>query len=243
MRALLILALCILTALPAAAQDYKTILDLPEGWTLVNLSASEQVEIQQDLLIANLQYEAENTDPKALQNEINTVMKKAVDKALKVKGVKTATQGYNVYQYDVNRGKKNLPREIIWKGNQGLMIKSKDANALLDLTGELQKMGLSMNGLSYTVSPELLEETRNSLLEDALAKLKTKAERTAKALGKSKTELLQINVDHGGGYHAPVMRAMAMDSSMAKAEMAPPVAAPGETMVTLNVSAQAALKK
>ena len=100
-----------------------------------------------------------------------------------------------------------------------------------------------MNGLQYTVSPELLEETRDNLLEAALTKLRKKAERTAKALGKSKAELKKVNVDNGGNYYPQprFARGMAMMSAD-KDEMAAPVAAPGESQVTLNVSAQALLR-
>lgn len=233
--------LAVTLSLPARAQDYKTLLDIPEGATLVNLSANERVEIEQDLLTAHFQYQAENPDAADLQDSINKVMTKALAEAEKVQSVKASTQGYYVHQYDRSHGE-GARRDMVWRGHQGLQIKGKKADELLALSGELQKMGLAMNGLNYSVSPELLEETRENLLEDAIAKLKTKAERTAKALGKNNVELLQINVDMGGDYHPQMARTMAMDVGMAKMEMSAPVAAPGETQVTLNVSAQALIK-
>ena len=54
MRFLAIAAFLLFTALPAAAQDYQTVLDIPEGATLVSLSATERVEVDQDLLVADL---------------------------------------------------------------------------------------------------------------------------------------------------------------------------------------------
>ncbi len=244
MRNLLAVAflLFVITAMPAKAQDYKTILDLPEGAALVSLSASERVEIEQDLLVANLQYETEDKNPRALQDKINKKMKEALDTAKKVASVKVSTQQYYVYEYDRNQGKKGLPVDKVWRGQQGLMVKGKTADELLDLVGKLQEMGLTAQGLNYQVSPELLEETRESLLEAALVKLKAKADRTAKALGKGGAELKMINVDMGGYYPQPVMmRAEAMNMA-ADMKMAAPVAAPGESEVTLSVSAQALLK-
>ena len=223
------------------AQDYKTLLDIPEGATLVNLSANERVEIEQDLLTADFQYQEEDADAAQVQDTINKAMSKALAEAEKVSSVKASTQSYYVHQYDRSRGD-GARRDMIWRGQQGLQIKGKKADELLELSGELQKMGLAMNGLSYSVSPDLLEETREALLEDAIEKLTAKAERTAKALGKSSVEILQINVDTGGEFHPPMMRAMAMDAGMAKMEMAAPVAAPGESQVMLNVSAQVLIK-
>ncbi|MCB9996574.1 MAG: SIMPL domain-containing protein [Rhodospirillales bacterium] len=232
----------------AQAQDYQTILNIPAGQTLVNLSATERAEVEQDLLIATLRFEAENEDPKALQNRINEVMTKAVDTAKKYKGVKVTTQQYYVHPYDYdpdprpyNKGER--PKlERTWRGNQGIQIKGTAADEVLELTGTLQDMGLTMNGLNYTLSPELMEQTHESLLEAALQKLTAKADRAAKALGKSSSDLREVNVDMGGGFPQPqpMMRGMAMSAEMAP--MAAPVASPGESTITLTVSARAMLK-
>lgn len=235
-----LLAFCAL-ATPAYAQDLPTLLDIPAGQSLVNLSATERVEVDQDLLIASLQYEADNKDSAALQNEINTKMAKAVETAKKVASVKITTGGYYVYQYDPDPNTERNDME--WRGSQSLQIKGKKADDLLKLVGELQALGLSMQGLNYTVSPELMEETHNSLLEAALTKLKTKAERTAKALGKTSADLLNVNVDSGGQMYAQPMMAARMDMAAGAMEkMASPVAEPGQTDVTLTVNATALLK-
>ncbi|MCK6418669.1 MAG: SIMPL domain-containing protein [Alphaproteobacteria bacterium] len=239
MRILIVLLTCLLT-LPAYAQDYQTVLDIPAGHTLVNLSATERQSVSQDLLIAHLRYETINEDATTLQNDVNQKMTAALEKAKSYKDVKASTQSYTVYAQEENTGRPGETRRI-WAGQQGLELKSTKADSLLKLTGELQAMGLAMSDLSYTVSPETLEETQSAMLEAALQKLQGKADRTAKALGKSKSELLQVNVDSGGFYPMPVMM-----RSMAKMEMASDLAAPvaqaGESDITLTVNAQALLK-
>lgn len=225
----------------ASAQDYNTLLDIPEGATLISLSATERVEVEQDMLVATLTIKAEDADPRAVQDTINKKMKEAVDMAKKVDSVKASTQQYYVHEYDRSKGQ-NARRDMVWRGQQSLQIKGTKADDFLELAGDLQELGLTMNGLNYTLSPEKLEETRNNLLEAALQKLIVKADRTAKALGKSSSEMLQVNIDMGGGYHPPVMRTMAMSDGMARAEMAAPVAAPGESQISLTVSAQALLE-
>ncbi len=237
MRILIVVASLMLLTAPSWAQDYKTLLDIPEGQTLVDLSATERVEVQQDLLTATLRYESENIDPRILQNEINKHMKTALEMAQSVETVLASTQGYNVYQYDPHRHKKSLPSKKIWRGSHSIQIKSKNADDLLALVGRIQKTGLTMNGLNYSVSPDLIEETRNKLLEVALKKLQVKAQRTAKALGKTKSALLHVSIDNGG-YRPIPMRGRAM----AMADMAAPVAAPGQSDITLTVNAKALLK-
>lgn len=252
MRKTILTSLALLTlgsTAPALAQNGpKSALDLPPGQALVNLSATERVEVQQDLLVATLQYERENKNPRALQDEINTVMKKAVERAKADKDIKVSTQQYYVYMYEPpvlhpETGQPRKKSEKIWRGSQGISLESKSADALLELTGELQDMGLTMQGLTYTISPELLETTHDSLLENALAKLKAKAERAGRALGKSQADLIEVNVDTGGFYPQPMpmMREMAMDASSQKA-MAAPVAEPGRSDISMTVSARALLK-
>lgn len=240
MRILIVVVLLILLPIYSWAQDYKTILDIPEGETLVDLSATEQIEVQQDLLTATLRYESENPSARTLQNEINSHMKEALEIAQKFETVQASTQGYNVYQYDPHRHKKSLPSKKIWRGSQGLRLKSKNSDDLLELVGRIQGTGLTMNGLNYSISPELLEETRNNLLEAALKKLQIKAQRIAKALDKTKSALLHVTVDSGGYSPMPMRgRAMAMSDM---AEMSAPVAAPGQSNVNLTVSAKALIK-
>lgn len=227
---------------PAFAQDSDSL--VKDGQTILHISATERTEVQQDLLMATLRYEAENKDAKKLQNDINSTMKKALDKAKAVKEVKTSTGQYYVHRYVPPHNRKEPPRpdDYKWRGNQSLQLESTSADALLALAGDLQDMGLMMNGLSYTISPDRMEDVKDSLMEAALRKLKTRAERAAKALGRTQTELIEVNID-SGGFHPrpmPMMRNMAMS---AQAEsMAAPVAAPSDTDITLTVNAKALLK-
>lgn len=233
-------------AAPSSAQDYQTVLDIPAGQTLVNLSATERVEVEQDLLVASLQFESQDKDPRALQDRINELMTKAVAKAKSYPGVKVSTQQYYVYphEYDPNprpdRPNGQLTRT--WRGQQGLQLESKQADDLLKLTGELQEMGLTMTNLNYTLSSDLMEATQESLLESALQKLTAKAQRAAKALGKAQADLLEVNVDVSDYYPGPVMQTMAMGAEMAMDRMATPVAEPGDSEITMTVSARAMLK-
>lgn len=238
-----IFTFALLLCMPTFAADYKSILDLPDGATLVNFSATERQVVAQDLLIATMRFEHESEKPRDVQNEINKTMQKALDRAKAYKTIKVATLQYNVYQYDANQGKKNLAPKLVWKGEQGLHIKGKVQDDVLKFVGELQDLGLSMNNLSYEVSPELLEETRDQMLETALEKLTRKADRTAKAIGKTSAEMKEINIDTGGGYRPqPVYakRSMMMDASAES--MSAPVASAGESDITLTVNAQALLK-
>ena len=238
--------LALTLALPALAQTAQPLaVSLPDGQTVLNIAATERAQIQQDLLMASLRIEKEGADAKAIQDEINAMMKKAVDTAKAVPAVKTSTGQYYVYQKDPNpvpmeKGATPLPKT--WRGSQNLELQSTSADVLLKLVGELQEAGLIIGGLNYTLSPDKADQAKDALMEKALAKVTARAERAAKAMNKSKMALIEVNVDTSDNIAQPFgMRAMAvMDGRMEK--MATPVAEAGETEITLTVSAKALLK-
>lgn len=221
----------------------------PEGTTIINLSATEKRTLPQDLLIASLRIEAEDkSSPTTVQKKINEAMTKALDLAKKEGAFKVSTGAYSVYKNEyviVTNPKTGEQRtEKKWMGSQSIEIQSKDSTKLLEAVGKIQEMGFAMNNLAYTLSPELMDKTRDELLTAALKKLISKAEIVAKTLGKSKADLVDVNVDTGGP-DVPMyknMMARAEVAMVADAAMPAPVAEAGESDVQLSVSARALIK-
>lgn len=242
MRALILFAAFALLPFTAHAQSEDPIFSLQQDESLLHISATETREVDQDLLVANLRIESENEDNKAVQNEINTGMQEALDLAKDYDGVKAVTRGYTVRQYDRNSGKRDLPARMIWKGSQSVQLKSKNAEALLELAGKIQEKGFVMSGLEYSLSPEVAAQIQDEMLEAALQKLSARAERAAKALGKGEAELKEINTQGNYAPQPPVYARAEMMSMAADSKMAAPVASPGETTITMNVSAKALLR-
>lgn len=244
MRFLTVLALLLTLPTLAHAQYKDPVFELDEKDSLLHINATERREVDQDLLIANLRIEVENTDNKYVQNEINKGMKAALDLAKAYnKDVKAITRGYNVYEYDKNGGRKNSTRRMVWKGTQSVQLKSKNAEDLLELAGKIQNAGFVMGGLNYMLSPAKAAAIQDEMLEAALTKLSARAQRAAKALGKKTAELKEINTQ--GNYQPqPKMhhRGMQMEAMAMSSDMAAPVASPGETTITMNVSAKALLR-
>lgn len=247
-RVLLLAALCMIMPNIASAQDSGLALP-PEGTTIINFSATEKRTMPQDLLIASLRIDVDDkTSPATVQKKINEAMTKALTLAKKESEFKVSTGAYSVYKYEqqviVNQKTGEVKQEPTWRGSQTIDIESKDSTKLLDTVGKIQEMGFAMNNLAYTLSPEVVEKVRDELMVAALKKLNAKADIVAKTLGKSKAELVDVNVDTGGPimpmYKTMMARGeMAMDAA---APMAPPVASAGETDVSLTVSARALIK-
>ncbi|MEM7680151.1 MAG: SIMPL domain-containing protein [Pseudomonadota bacterium] len=242
MRALTLLGLATLsvfTISPVSAQEQPNVLTLPSGQSLLHINATERQEIAQDMLVATLRIEVENADSGKVQNDINKAMAKALDEGKKFDDVKVQTLQYSIHKTTVPRTK-----EQVWRGSQGIQVKSTNAENVLNLVDALQDMNFLSNGLSYTLSPAKAAEIQDGMMEAALEKLQARAERAAKALGKSGADLIEVNVS-GGHIPSPVSMYRGVHAEMAmmkSADVAAPVARAGETTLNLTVSAKALLK-
>lgn len=225
-----------LIALSASAQDINL---LPEGQTLITLSVTERVSVEQDTLIATLRIERQNRNAQTLQREINAAMEEALDKSGGVTTVKVATGYYSVYQ--TNTAPQGGRPDQVWQGSQSITLESKDAQSLLELAGEIQGMGFVMNNLTYTLSTERADAVRDGLMDSAILRARANAQRAAQALGKTEIDIATLDIDAALAYSQPVMmaRGLAMD---AMTEKASPVAEAGESEVSLTVRVQAVAK-
>ena len=121
---------------------------------------------------------------------------------------------------------------------QEVALTSLDSDALLEVMGALQSAGLVVTSQYYSLSAQRYEEVAAELMQDALAKLQSRANEAAAGLGKGKAELIEVSLDGSPNF---AFRERGTLMAMDAAAMAPPVAVPGETQVSMTVSARALL--
>ena len=220
----------------AAAEQNK-----PEG-TILNISVSERVEAEDDLLIANLRFEFEDADPRLIQSKINKNMKQAIEIARKMPDISVSTEQYNIYKYYPDSQQEDKQKkEYVWHGSQGLRLSSKSPDNILKITGELQHLGMLLSGLSYVMSEDKMEEIRDNMMEAAIEKLRKKSQRAAKALGKSAIEITQLNID-ANNYIPYPLQARGVAEAAYGEKMAAPVAGPGRSQIMITISATVLIK-
>ena len=233
---------------PSFAQNDGSIVKLPEGQTALNISATERVEVDQDILVASMRIQQELKDAAEVQNTINTAMEKAVAVAKQYDTLKIETGQYYIspdYRQIKNPETGVLDNEIDkWRGSQTLTIRSKDAETVLKVTGQIQDLGFVMNNLNYELSTEKYETTRDSLMEKTVASLQKRAERVAKALGKSNVDIVEINVDAQPMMPQPMYARAERMEMMAASDVAmkAPTAEAGTSDVSMTINARAILK-
>ncbi len=243
-KLLLATAFALLITAPSHAQD---VVQLPDGHTALNISATESVDVEQDLLIASLRIQSEGKDSKAVQKEINDAMAQAVALAKKSTSLKIETGQYYVspdYRYIETPTDTNERVLDKWRGSQTLMIKSENAEDVLNITGQIQDMGFMMNSLDYQLSPKKYDEVRDSLMETTIKALNDRAKRVATALGKTSVDIVEINIDSNNYSPRPVYaRAAKVEMmSMSADAMPAPTAESGETSVSMTINARAIIK-
>jgi len=250
MRLAVLTSLALLTfAAPALAQETSPFPKVEPGQTLITLTATEQTKLKQDTVTASLKYELDGPSANEIQDKINKAMTQAVQLAKGVDAVKVSTGSYYVYivqddgTIDPRTGRPFETKKT-WRGMQSMTLESKDAGKLLDLVGKIQTLGLTMENLNYSLSPDVADSARDDLLNRALGKIQSRAALAAKTLGKGNYDIQEISVDGASQpYPQPRVYMMKAEAGMAAAaDVAAPVAEAGEDDVSMTVTARVLLK-
>ena len=206
---------------------------VPSEESVLHLSETAQRDVPRDLLRATLAAEATDPDAGKVQSQINQRMSAAMTRIKGAADVTVETGGYSVYRETPD---KQPPR---WHGSQTVNLTSKDFAALLSLIGTLQQQSLVIQSLAPDISREARQSVEDALTDEALTRLKQRADRIAATAGVKLQGFRTLTV---GNVNAPppVVRPM-MRMAAAAAPEAPPVAEAGNATVSITATAEFAL--
>ena len=133
------------------------------------LSAQQSESVSNDTMHVTLNTYAEMQDPAKLATRINREMQWALDIAKQYPDVKVSTGGYQTWP--VTR------KEVTsaWRGQQDLMLESRDTEKLGKLAAQLQEK-LKIKSMSFSVSDEKRMAVENRLIDAALDAFKQRAD-------------------------------------------------------------------
>jgi predicted secreted protein len=232
---LAVVLLWLATGSNAVAQSAP--LQVPTGdQSTLHLSETAQRDVPRDLLHASLAAEATDPDAGKVQAAINQRMSAAMTRIKQVAGVTAATSGYSVYRETPD---KQPPR---WHGSQTIDLTSKDFAGLLSLIGALQQQGLVVQSLAPDISREARQSVEDALTDEALTRLKQRADRIAATAG---VKLQGIRTLMVGNVNAPppIIRPLLRMSAAEAVPAPPPVAEPGNATVSITATAEFALAR
>ena len=199
----------------------------PLTYDRINLSASAQGKVLNDILVAVLYQRVEGPTAEPLAAEVNQAIAAALATAKKVPEVSVQTLDYQTFPTYQNQ------KVTGWSVRQSIRLESKNMEKLSTLIGEMQK-SLKVESISYQVSPENLRATEDGLMSEAMRAFQQRAELITRELGRKRYRLVALDVNTQNSMPRPFhanARAMAMDA----APSAPPAIEAGEQPVTVNL--------
>lgn len=216
----LLLGLSTLTAHAETAPTYDRI----------GFSISAEKEVANDVLTATLYAEQQGQDTTTMADSVNQAITWAMDIAKQESAVVSRTLNYTtnpVYENGKVSG---------WKVRQSIQLESQDSKVLSGLLGKLQEK-LRIEGINYSVSPEVQAKTEEELINQALASFKQRAEQIKAGMGRNEYRVVRIDIQSmGGDYPQPALyRMAAMEASPAPA---PPSLEGGKQNLQVNVQAE-----
>ena len=226
------LALAVSAAAPLAAFAQSNV---PVTQPVISVTASATAPLANDRMLAWLRIEADNADPVAAANEVNTKMGKALARAKAVKGVDATTASYTSYQVS----ERNQPSK--WRVSQTLSLESSDFGALSALVTKIQgEDGLVLSGMSFSVSTTARRAAEDALTQQAIKAWQARAQAAAQGFGAASWRPGHVTVQAGEGMVRPQPMMRAAAGTMAAS--APIAAEAGTSDITVTVSGEAILE-
>lgn len=201
--------------------------------TRLRLSASGEVRVAPDELVATLRIEARGFEAGAVQGEVNTRMAAALAAARAVEGV-TATTGRSSTYTD------SRSNEVV--AQQSLILTAARGEPALALIARLQGEGMLMGELRWRLSERTAREARDAAMREAIRALRERAELVARELNMRVAALTHLTVDAAPDARPFVMAAPAPARAMAAAAP-PPVVTAEDIPVSFQVTGDLLLRR
>lgn len=198
---------------------------------LIDLTAEASRPASNDMLHATVYAEATGNNPAELARKVNQEISEAL-KIIKTQAEVSAKSGqqYTGPIYGQNQKIEN------WRMRSELILESRDAAAVSELLGRLQKMRLAVGNVSQFPSPQTRQQVEEETTRDAIRAFQKRAALIAATFGKT-YKIKQINLQQNGMQTPmPAMRAVA-GAMMDTAAVAAPIEA-GESLLTSSASGQ-----
>ncbi|MBH3433109.1 SIMPL domain-containing protein [Pseudomonas citronellolis] len=214
-------------AVALAATSFAAQADEPR-YNLVSLHAEASQEVAHDHMHVTLFNEAQASDPAKLAAETTAALNAAVTEARKAKGVTVSLGSRNSYPVYDDKGQKITA----WRERAELRLESSDFAALSQLTASLLGK-LKMGNMSFSIADSTRQQNEDSLMKNAVAAFKARAQLLTDSLGGKGYRLVNLNLNSAGAPRPmPVMRMAAMKADAGFAA-APEIEA-GTSQVTVT---------
>lgn len=157
----------------------------------IDLEASAVQRVDNDEIEALLFIEKTASNPKSLTDQINPVIKAAMEKAKAYPDVKLATASQNTnpnYNYETRRIQS-------WSMRSELRLISSSFEAAGELIGALQESGLQVASIDFKVSDSQRQKVENEMITQVTESFKQRAEVAKESWGAADFKLVTLAID------------------------------------------------
>jgi predicted secreted protein len=208
-----------------------------EPRNVVQLVASGQVEVQQDLLTITLTATKEGSDASMVQTYLSQTLEAGLAEAKRTASAQAMEVRTGAFGLQPRYGRDG--RITGWVGNAEMVLEGRDFGKIGSAAGRIQNMTVA--NASFGLSRELRNRTEAQAQEIAIDRFKSKAQEIARSFGFGAYTLRDVSVSASDQGYSPRPRLMAMEMRAASADVAMPVEA-GKSAVVVNVNGSVQLK-
>jgi predicted secreted protein len=186
----------------AGANDHNTTL-------MLNQRVDRRV--QRDQVQIDLRIDMLGTDPKQLQTQVKTLLDGAIQKAKAVPQIAIQSGAYTALRQTDPRAPRAVPGAMMMSGNgnavpmtlstagdwhavQLLSLTATDFAAIAPLVSDLENDGLQLSDMRMSLTPEALRTVQSELAPQAIAALRTQAEKLATAMDMKIERFVNVSV-------------------------------------------------
>ncbi len=217
-----------LLMLPVIAAGHEPV----DHYDRVQLSAAAQAQVDNDTVVATLYAQEEGSDTAQLAAIVNDRINAAIALVKQHKAIKIRTSGYTTSPVH------HKSKITGWRVRQTLRLETQEMTLMSSVLGSLQQT-LALQGLNFTVSPELKNATDDELIVQALKVFDQRANLVTGQLGRKNYRIVDINVSTTA---RPYQRPLYDSAVMAASKVAAPVLEAGEQTLQVTVSGQIELE-
>ena len=190
----------------------------------VHFQVERSRPVDNDRMHVVLSTTGEDDNAARLADQINHTMDGALKAAKARPKIEARTGNYQTYPvYDKNKIRR-------WRATQELILEGSDFAELGNLVGQLQER-LQVGSINFSVSPTRRAAVEDELITQALDAFKQRAELVRKQLAAKGYRIVDISINTGGGQPMPLMRGLAMESSV----VTPPALEAGTSALSITV--------
>jgi len=178
-----------------------------QHYDLISLQVQAQRDVPHDVMRVTLYSDMQDSDPAALATKTTRILNAATMRARQVSGVTLQTGSRSstpVYS-------KDRRRVVAWRERAELRLESGDFPALAALAAQLQG-DLQFSSQHFLISKASRKTAEDSLIREAIAEFRERAQRVAEAFDAKSYRLVSLNLDNVG--FRPVVMRQRMDSPL-----------------------------